>query len=136
MLSYKLYNSILIVFTSLMIVSCKQTPIATHLEEADKLIIQFKEQNKIVKTVSTGDKAAIKKMVYALGKDEAKQKDCDINGTMIFFKNDIELQQVHFSSAPNCRFFNYQFQNMNSFSAMTNETANFLQSVKEGLDFY
>jgi hypothetical protein len=75
-------------------------------------------------------------MVYALGKGEAKHTGCELNGKMIFYDNEIELQQVEFSSLSDCRYYKYRFQNTEEYSAMTNETANFLQSVKEGLDFY
>jgi hypothetical protein len=116
--------------------SCKQSPLATSLAETDRLIIHFIDQGKIIKTVTTEEQTAIKKMVYALGKGEAKSTACDINGRMIFYRNDTELQQVEFNNTPDCMFFTFSFDNQQSFSSMTKETANFLQSVKQGLDFY
>ena len=116
--------------------SCKQSPLAESLSDSNKLIIHFIEWGNVVKTVTTDDKAAIKKMIYAFDKGEAKQVSCDITGKMIFFKDDEELQQVEFSTIPDCRYFIYNFEGKNETSAMTNETANFLQSVKGGLDFY
>jgi protein tyrosine phosphatase len=132
---YKIISSALLL-GSLFFISCQQTPIAQSLSDADRLVIQFIEQGKVIKTVTSDDKAAIKKMVYALGKGEAKQTGCEINGRMIFYNNETKLQQMEFSSIPECRYFSYNFEGNQEFSSMTNETANFLQSVKEGLDFY
>lgn len=116
--------------------SCKQSPVAEALSQTNRVVIHFIEQGKIIKTVTTEENSAIKKMIYALDKGEAKTTNCEINGRMIFYKNDIELQQVNFSNNPDCQYYSYYFENNLSYSAMTNETANFLQSVKEGLDFY
>jgi len=166
MRSLKINSSVLLLF--IIFFSCKQSPVAESLSMSDKLVIHFLEQEKVVKTVITEDKAAIKKMVYALGKGDVKQTSCEVNGKMIFLedkaaikkmvyalgkgdvkqtscevngkmiflKDNVELQQVNFSSTPGCRYFSYRFEGKQSFSSMTNEIANFLQSVKLGLDFY
>lgn len=134
MRSLKINSSVLLLF--IIFFSCKQSPVAESLSMSDKLVIHFLEQEKVVKTVTTNDKAAIKKMVYALGKGDVNQTSCEVNGKMIFLKDDVELQQVDFSSTTGCRYFSYRFEGKQSFSSITNETANFLQSVKEGLDYY
>ncbi|MBA2330216.1 MAG: hypothetical protein H0V91_11425 [Flavisolibacter sp.] len=116
--------------------SCVDNLMVKSLSESDKLVIEFMEQNKIVRTVITEDKNAIKKLVYALNNAEAKNTGCELSGKMIFYKNKTALQQVEFSIIRDCRYFKYRFENNQVFSSITNETANFLQSVKEGLDYY
>jgi hypothetical protein len=130
-------SRILLYFLSIVFISsCKQSPVAEALSDSNRLVIHFIDQGNTVKTVSTEDKAAIKKMIYALDKGEAKSTDCELNGKMIFYYNETELQQINFNSEPDCRYYSFYFNNKQSSSGMTNETANFLQSVKEGLDFY
>jgi hypothetical protein len=134
MLSLKFISSAFLFIVLLS--SCKQSPVAEALSETNKLIIHFIERGNVVKTVTTQDKNAIKKMIYAFEKGDAKQTNCEITGRMIFLNDDVELQQVDFSSLPECRYFTYNFEGKQHFSSMTNETANFLQSVMMGLDFY
>ena len=120
-------------------VSCKDKPaIVKQLAGSDSLLITFNlpGTDSVIGTVSTTETNAIQKLAgYLSGKEQAKQS-CGYDGNMIFYKGGQQVLPVVFKFSGDCRFYMYELDQKVIYTEVSKEGAAFLESLKEGKNWY
>lgn len=124
---------------AVVLLSCGSSAVGKKLKGCDSLVITFNAPNSdsVINTVSTTDTKAISKLArFMEGKADEMYK-CGYDGNMIFFKAGRQVMPVVFKySEEGCRHFLFDLDNKVVSAKMSNEAANFLESLAEGRNWY
>ena len=115
------------------------SPIYKKLAQSDSVVINFNEQgtNNIVKTISTTESIAIKKLSGFIDTKASPAYKCGYDGNMLFYRNGALDADVSFNySGEGCRHFIQIIAGQISSTGMENEAADFLKSLAEGRSWY
>jgi len=129
----------LVVITGLLFASCgSKSPIAKQLAGCDSLMITFNVPgtDSVLNMVSTTDTRAIAKLAGYLGGKEQSKPDCGFGGNMLFFKGGQQVLPVVFQSSKDCSYFMYEMENKLHYTEVGKEAKKFLESLKEGKNWY
>ena len=128
------------IIVSVFLISCgNKSTVSKKLTGTDSLVITFNvpDSDSIIKTVSSTEKKAIRKLSGFLDGKESNLHKCGFDGNMIFYKQGQMLLPVVFKfSDPGCRGFMYDSDNKVMSREMSNEAMNFLKSLVEGRGWY
>jgi hypothetical protein len=130
---------ITIFLLSLLLISCNQSAIGKKLSGSDSLVINFNEpgSDAINKTVAATEKTAIRKLAGFMDGKASDTMKCGYDGNMIFYSKGEEIMPVVFKyKDKNCRIFLYEMDGKTISTVMTNEAADFLESLEAGRLFY
>lgn len=130
-----------ILFFSLLSVlaSCTSKPaIVKQLAGSDSLVITFNKPgtDSVINMVSTTETKAIQKLAGYLGGKEQGKQTCGFDGNMIFFKGGQQVLPVVFKYSNECRFFMYELEQRLIYTEVSKEGGAFLESLKEGKNWY
>ena len=109
------------------------------LSSSDSLAIQFKssQSGTILKTVSTTDEKAIRRLADFIGNDESKQDQCPQEGVLHFYTKGMLVGDVSFNySDKDCRHFLQVDGELPKPTKMNDEAAAFLKGLAEGKSWY
>lgn len=123
----------------LLFCSCApQSPIVKQLAGCDSLMITFNKPgtDSVLNIVSTTDTRAIAKLAGYLGGKEQPKPDCGFGGNMLFFKGGQQVLPVVFQSTKDCSYFMYEMDNKLHYTEVGKEAKKFLESLKEGKNWY
>lgn len=120
--------------------SCSnKSGVSKKLSGCDSLVINFNAPNtdSIVNTVTTTEKKAISKLAGFLNGKASELYKCGYDGNMIFYKNGRQAMDIAFKySQEDCRHFVFLLEDKLTGARMSNEAADFLQSLGEGRNWY
>lgn len=128
-----------IIITLLCLFSCTRSDISKKLAGCDSLVITFNvpDTDSVINSVSTTDTKAIQKLARFLNEKPSDMKGCGFDGNMLFYKAGTQVMPVVFKySKTNCRLFTYDLDNKVMKTGMSNEAADFLQSLAENRNWY
>ena len=128
-------RTIFLLFVILVLASCSGSPVSKKLASADSLVITFNAANtdSVLKTVTTTEKKAIKKLTQFLAGKESEQFKCGYDGNMTFYSNGQLLLPLVFKyTEKDCRHFLFDMDNKVMSTKMSNEAADFLQNLLDG----
>lgn len=130
---------LLISLVAALFISCNPSATEKKLKGCDSLVITFNVPgtDSVLKTVQTTDTRAIQKLAgFMNGKSTAAFK-CGYDGNLLFFKGGKQVMPVVFRyTDADCRHFVYDLDNKVMYTSMSNEAADFLQSLAEGRNSY
>ena len=129
----------LVVITGLLLASCgAKSPVVKQLAGCDSLMITFNVPgtDSVFNMVSTTDTRAIAKLAGYLGGKEQSKPDCGFGGNMQFFKGGQQVLPVVFQSTKDCSYFMYEMENKLHYTEVGKEAKKFLESLKEGKNWY
>lgn len=128
-----------VLFLALLSCSSKDSAVRKKLRGCDSLVITFNipDTDSVINIVSTTDTKAIQKLARYLDGKPAEKSDCGFDGNMQFFKSGTQVMPVVFKySKGGCRVFTFDLDNTVMKMAMTNDAADFLQSLAENKPWY
>jgi len=97
----------------------------------------MQNSDSIIKTVTTTENNAINKVVDFIDGKPAKEFECGYDGNLIFFfKGQTILPVVFKYKEKDCRHFLFQLDGKVISAKMSNEAADFLESLEQGKFFY
>lgn len=123
----------------LLLVSCNPSATAKKLKGCDSLVITFNvpDSDSVLKTVHTTDTKAIQKMARFMDGSSTAAYKCGYDGNMLFFKGGRQVMPVVFRYRDKeCRHFVFDLENIVKYSSMSNEAADFLESLSAGRNSY
>ena len=121
----------------LTLTSCYQSRFTEKLKECDSVSIVFTDENQmVIKQVETTKKAAINQLAEYIDNSIIEKNQCHLGGRIIFFQSGIAIEQVEFNTSGNCRYFTRISEGKLISTKMSEEAASFLESIKEGKDYY
>ncbi|MBI5859120.1 MAG: hypothetical protein HZB42_15910 [Sphingobacteriales bacterium] len=133
-------RTVFYVILILLCASCgNKSAISKKLSGCDSLVITFNAPNSdsIINMVSTAEKKAINKLSGFLNGKAAEQYKCGYDGNMIFYKKGQQVMPVVFKySEDGCRHFLFDMDNKLTSIRMSNEAADFLESLSTGKAWY
>lgn len=115
------------------------SPVRKKLRGCDSLVVTFNmpDADSVINIVSTTDTKAIQKLARFLDGKPADKNDCGFDGNMQFFKAGTQVLPVVFKySKTGCRVFTFDLDNTVMKTEMTNDAADFLQSLTENKPWY
>jgi hypothetical protein len=133
----KWINPVLVL--SIIISSCSQSAVSKKLSGSDSLVINFNkpDTDSIIKTVTTTEKNAIRKVIHFVDGKETEKLKCGFDGILVFYKQGIELPPIVFKYKKNdCRHFLMEVDGKVLNIKMSREAADFLQSLEENRTWY
>ncbi|MBN8687490.1 MAG: hypothetical protein J0M10_10735 [Chitinophagales bacterium] len=132
------YSSLSLLLLILLFSCAPQSPIAKQLAGCDSLMITFNKPgtDSVLNIVSTTDTRAIAKLAGYLGGKEQPKPDCGFGGNMLFFKGGQQVLPVVFQSTKDCSYFMYEMDSKLHYTEVGKEAKKFLESLKEGKNWY
>lgn len=125
---------------SIALIACtgNQSEVSRQLAGADSVQIQFNapQSNLVEKAVSATDKNAIKKLKQFVEGKPAEAYKCGYTGNLQFFANGKIAGDFSFNTTEGCRHFIQLKDGQLQPTVMSNEAADFLQSLGEGRGWY
>jgi hypothetical protein len=124
--------------TGLLYACENRSPIAQQLAGCDSLMITFNipGTDSVHNMVATTDTRAIAKLADYLGGKEQAKPDCGFGGNMLFFKGGQQVLPVVFQTSKDCSYFMYEMENKLHYTEVGKEAKKFLESLKEGKNWY
>jgi hypothetical protein len=119
--------------------SCSQTAVSKKLSGSDSLVINFNKPDvdSIIKTVTTTEKKAIRKLIHFVDGKETENLKCGFDGILVFYKQGQELPPIVFKyKKDDCRHFLMEVDGKVISTKMSREAADFLQSLEENRTWY
>ena len=119
--------------------SCGRTPVEAKLLPAREVDIVFltPEMDAVTKNVKTDNAAAIRKLVDFIDARPADSFDCGYDGKMLFLLEGKEIQEIDFKfKGTGCRHFSFELDGKPMHTRLSNEAADFLESLETGKSFY
>lgn len=119
--------------------SCSRSGISKKLSGSDSLVINFTAPNseEVIKTVTATEKNAIRRVKQFIDGKSSEQFQCGYDGNLIFFSKGQPVLPVVFKySEEGCRHFVFELGDSLISTRMSNEAADFLESLKEGRSYY
>jgi hypothetical protein len=126
-------------FIVLIAARCKNSAVAKKLSGSDSLVITFNEPNSdaVIKTVTTTENIAIKKVIDFIDTKPTEEFKCGYDGNLIFFSKEKALLPIVFKyKEANCRHFLFELDGKLVSTRISNEAADFLESLEQGKIFY
>ncbi len=123
----------------IILTSCSESAVSKKLTECDSLSITFNAPNtdSIVKTLQTVDKNGLSKMAGFLGGKTTEQFKCGYDGGLIFFTKGKAFLPVMFKyKEADCRHFLFEWEGKTMSTKMSQEAADFLESLEMGKSTY
>ncbi len=117
--------------------SCQQSKLSGRLNTSDSVSIDFTDENQmVIKQVETTNMIAIKRLSEYIGNKKFEKNQCYLGGRMIFFQSGMPVEQVEFNTSSNCRYFTFISEGELVSTKMSEEAASFLESIRDGKDYY
>ena len=119
--------------------SCsKPSAITRQLSGSDSIAINFNHTDgTIQKTVSATEPNAIKKLLQFVDSKPTTPYNCGYDGNILFFKNGKISGDISFNfTGVGCRHFIIELNGQLMATTLNNEAVDFLQSLREGKDWY
>ena len=132
-------NLILIIFSILILGSCRQSPVKQSFSSADSLVIYFKNEQVgiVTKTVQTTETKAIKRIIEFMDAKETEQFKCGDDGKMFFYSKGQKIQEVDFRMIdPACQHFAFLLNGKLTSTRMSNEAVDFFDALEKGMPYY
>ncbi len=130
---------ILVLLLAVCLCACNQSELKKILSGSDSLVINFSApgSDTIIKTVSTTEKNAIRQLTdFADGKT-IEQLKCGYDGNLVFYsKGEMILPVLFKYKKEDCRYFLFELGGKGMSTRLSNEAADFLQSLETGRSFY
>jgi hypothetical protein len=123
----------------LTVTSCKNSAAGEKLSGSDSVVINFNVpgSDSVSKTVSATDNNAIRKMKGFVDTKPVPEPKCGYDGNIIFYSRGQALLPVVFKyKEPTCRHFIFELNGKLMSTAMTQEAADFLESLEQGKNSY
>lgn len=120
---------ILFFATVLLIVSCSNSPLVSHLENSDRVVVQFKQRgaDSTFKKVRTNEAHAIQTILQFADGEHIDQGNCLSDGNILFYRKDSLAGEISFNfSVDGCHHFLQQFNGKPVATKMSNEASDFL----------
>jgi len=130
---------LLIVLTSTLFSSCKQSAITQNFSSADSLVIHFKDEQAgiVTKTVQTAESKAINRMIEFIDTNETEQFKCGYDGKMFFYTKGQKIQEVDFKMKnDSCNHFAFLLNGKLMSTKMSGEAIDFLNALEQGMPIY
>src|SRR5215203_165404 len=130
---------LLIVLTSTLFSSCKQSAITQNFSSADSLVIHFKDEQAgiVTKTVQTAESKAINRMIEFIDTNETEQFKCGYDGKMFFYTKGQKIQEVDFKMKnDSCNHFAFLLNGKLMSTKMSGEAIDFLNALEQGMPTY
>ena len=130
---------LLVVLTSILYCSCKQSAIKQNFSSADSLVIHFKDEQAgvVTKTVQTAESKAINRMIDFIDAKETEQFKCGYDGKMFFYTKGQKIQEVDFKMKDDsCNHFAFLLNGKLMSTKMNNEAVDFLDALEKGMPTY
>ena len=128
-----------IIILAILTSSCRQSIIDKHVAGSDSLVIHFSNSsdNSIVKTVSTTEDRAIRKLAGFVKGKKTEQFKCGYDGNLVFFSKGAKKAEIAFQyKNAACRHFVFEDNGELVPVKMNQEAADFLESLSSGRTFY
>lgn len=122
----------ILLLSSIIFVSCKQTGAPHKLYSADSVLVQFFTEDGIIYNAATStEKSDIRKLTSFLNNRSSPPTNCGSRGKIQFFARDSLILDATYSSfVKGCRYFTYEWDGKLYHIAMSNEAADFLISLQ------
>ncbi len=122
------------------LLSCNESSeLEKQLSGCDSLEINFNESgtNRIMKTVTTTEKNAIKKLIHFVNGNPSTANQCNYDGNLMFHRDGKLIGDFSFNyTGDSCRYFIQEQKGSLLSSKMSNEAVTFLKSLAEGNSWY
>jgi hypothetical protein len=115
------------------------SPVSKKLSGSDSLVVNFFAPNsdEILKTVVTGEKKAVNRLSEFVSNKETVLFKCGYDGELLFFEKGKQVSNVSFKySIDSCRHFLLDVEGKLTATKMSNEAADFLESLSKGEGTY
>ena len=129
---------LLLLFSPLLF-SCGSSSFTRKYQGCDSLVITFNfpSSDSVLKVVQTTDKKAIRQCLGWVDGPETEKFKCGYDGNLSFFvQGQLVLPVVFRYTDSGCRHFLFDVNNTLQSRRMSNEAADFLQSLSEGKEWY
>jgi hypothetical protein len=121
-------------------ISCSDnSAVSKKLSGSDSLVIRFyaPQSDSVIKLVSTTEKKAINRVSEFVSAKETEPFKCGYDGALLFFEKGKQVSDVSFKySEPGCRHFLLDAEGKLTSTKMSNEAADFLESLAKGQESY
>ncbi len=127
---------ILCISTCFLIISCGSSTLVKNIDGSDRVAVRFNHPgtDSIIKVVEATQSHAIEKLVRFADGNETEQFKCGYDGNMMFYKNGKLTGDITFNyTADGCHHFLHMADGKLTATAMSNEAADFLRSLANGL---
>jgi hypothetical protein len=123
------------------VTSCSNSgsAVGKQLSGCDSLVINFTvpQSEAVIKSVTTTEEKAIKKLTRFVDGKEAAEFKCGYNGYLLFYFTGKLISNVSFNYADDgCKHFILTANEKLVTTTMSNEAADFLKSLEEGKNWY
>ncbi len=122
-------NPIIFFATILLLVSCSNSPLVSHLEDSDNVVVQFKQRGSdtTLKKVTTTEAHAIQTLLQFADGEQTDQYKCISDGDILFYKKGVLAGDISFNfSVDGCHHFLQQVNGKPVATKMSNEAVDFL----------
>jgi hypothetical protein len=123
----------------LSLASCSESVISKKLITSDSLVISFNAPNtdSVIKTFSATQKTAITKMADFIDGKTTKEFKCGFDGQLIFYSKGQAMLPVVFKYRDaDCRHFLFEWEGKTISTRVSQEAADFLESLEKGISTY
>jgi hypothetical protein len=122
-------KTILFFATVLLLVSCNNSPLVSHLQDSDSLVVKFTQRGDSLttRTTSTTEDHAIQTMLQFTDGEKTEEFKCGYDGNILFYKKGTLAADVSFNfTGDGCRHFLHNVNGKLVATKMSNEAADFL----------
>ena len=129
----------LFILISATLLACSHSELHKKLSGSDSLVINFNLEgtDSVIKTVATTENNAINKLIGFVDSKAEKPLKCGYDGNLIFYSAGKAIMPVVFKyKGPDCRLFLYELNGLKKRTMMSQEAADFLESLEEGRNYY
>ncbi len=126
-------------FILIILASCTPSATTKKLSGSDSLVIHFTAPNSdaIIRSVATTEKKAINRIIDFVDAKPVEEFKCGYDGNILFYEKGNIVSDVSFKySDPACRHFLLATDKKLTSTKMSEEAADFLESLSEGRTWY
>lgn len=123
---------ILLFAAAILLISCSNSPLVSHLEDSDSLVVKFNQRGDSLQTTatSTTEPHAIQTMLQFADGAETEQFKCGYDGNILFYKKGSLAADISFNfTGDGCHHFLHQANGKLVATKMNNQAVDFLISL-------
>lgn len=113
----------------LLLVSCSNSPLVSHLENSDSLVVKFTQRGDSLttRTTSTNEEHAIQTMLQFTDGEKTEEFKCGYDGNILFYKKGTLAADIAFNfTGDGCHHFLHDVKGKLVATKMNNEAVDFL----------
>jgi hypothetical protein len=117
---------------AILLISCSNSPLVSHLEDSDSLVVKFSQRGDSLQTTatSTTETSAIQTMLQFTDGEKTELFKCGYDGNILFYKKGSLAADISFNfTGDGCRHFLHDVKGKLVATKMNNEAVDFLISL-------